>query len=699
MWGYRCGPVNSSGATCAALNAMAGAGWSPLIITVPTGQDLTINLRNNLPAPVPTSLVIMGQLGGGLGDSTQRTTTPSPNHDNQGTTWPIANSGSVFTPPTQQGRVQSFATEVANGAMTSLTWHSPRPGTYLIESGTHPSIQAPMGLYGILVVTSAPSGTTVGTAYPNVTYNAEVPLLLSEIDPVQNNVVAKAVSTPGFSESATYGPYVGGPVMSINLSSPGEGYTSAPTITFSGEGSGAAATAVVDTTAGSPTQGQITAINIISGGTYTTAPNVTISGGGGSGAAAIAALQLQPNAISHCSGGAAACYPPVVNYKPLYYLFNGVGFNKTNASASLFPATHGSATGPVTGSVLVRFVNAGLRMHVPSIVGSQTTPLGSAPSSAVAGFSLIAEDGNPLPGVPRVQSEVFMAAGKTYDVMINVPAAGGSALPVFDRQLSLSANATGRDAGMPAYIGVNGAGLPQAGAIGTAQANPDTYNSIIPGQTFVVSDVSKGVIANDVNVYGVAVQNAPTKGMLTLNANGTFTYVASANWSGGDSFSYCANGSATLCTNVTLGPATIEGASGIIVANDSYTANVATALSIRAPGVLVNDKDNAGYPLKVSHKSITAQAGLTVAVDDFGGFNASVTSPGTYVFAYAAVNSQGTTSNGGAACNLANPGPGCAVVTLNFPTANGPAIQLVDGSTKTLLTNLDYRWVLEEDRT
>ncbi len=30
-----------------------------------------------------------------------------------------------------------------------------RPGTYLIHSGTQPSIQQPMGLYGVLVVTSA----------------------------------------------------------------------------------------------------------------------------------------------------------------------------------------------------------------------------------------------------------------------------------------------------------------------------------------------------------------------------------------------------------------------------------------------------------------------------------------------------------------------------------------------------------------
>ena len=43
----------------------------------------------------------------------------------------------------------------------------------------------------------------------------------------------------------------------------------------------------------------------------------------------------------------------------------------------------------------------------------------------MSGFTLIAEDGNPFPNLhaaPRVQTDVFMAAGKTYDVMINVPA-------------------------------------------------------------------------------------------------------------------------------------------------------------------------------------------------------------------------------------------------------------------------------------
>ena len=47
MWGYSCGAaVTGSTATCAALNTAGG--WSPVLITLPTGSGLTINLTNNL---------------------------------------------------------------------------------------------------------------------------------------------------------------------------------------------------------------------------------------------------------------------------------------------------------------------------------------------------------------------------------------------------------------------------------------------------------------------------------------------------------------------------------------------------------------------------------------------------------------------------------------------------------------------------
>jgi hypothetical protein len=830
MWGYSCGTaVALSTASCAPLNPLAATNpliWSPVVITVPTGQDLQINLTNNLtfqpPPPtggtappangIPTSLVIVGQLGGGLG--TTATSTPSPDHTNaQPVTWPIAGSPpgasqvGIGTPPAQSSRVQSFATEVAPTNTASLCWGTScptptpalKPGTYLIESGTHPSIQGPMGLYGILVVTSVPvaANTTAsppitalrGLAYPGVNYDAELPLLLSEIDPVQNEEVSTAVNTAGFSETAVWA-LQGGPITALTLTSGGSGYTSIPTVSITGGGSGATATAALSTTIGG--------ISVTAGGTgYVTTDTVCITGGGGTGATAtIASVDPVTQAITGisvtnvgtgysssptitfgndatCTGSATGtgatavatfsvgaitlsaagnqypsaaivtfsggnpvagataatatatssvnagqgcgnihtCYPPAVNYTPLYYLINGTAFDKTNPATSLFAA---APTSVVTGNVLVRLVNAGLRMHVPSIVGAQTgTAVGAA--LAPAGFALIAEDGNVLPGVPRVQSEVFMPAGKTNDVMINVPAApsGGTAtaLPIFDRELSLSGNAIARDAGMLAYISVNGAGLPAfaASASAAAQANPDTYNSVIAGKTLAVLDPGKGLIANDVNISGVQVQGGAVVPGLTLNADGTFTYTGTPT-----TFTYCGNGaiSGAACALVTLGAAPMEAASGIVMNNITYNAN-ATFLKIQPPGILSVDKDAAGYPLTVAGTTagslavtLTGTGGAgTATVDANGGFSATVSAAGTYTFTYSAQNSQGVQSSS------------TATVTLVFPAATNLAVTVLDGK-DVLAARLsgsplptctgasppascitDYRWVIEEDRT
>ena len=64
----------------------------------------------------------------------------------------------------------------------------------------------------------------------------------------------------------------------------GTGYTSAPTVSFTGGGgTGAAGTAVGNSTGG------VAGVNITNGGSgYTTAPTVSFGGGGGAGAAATA---------------------------------------------------------------------------------------------------------------------------------------------------------------------------------------------------------------------------------------------------------------------------------------------------------------------------------------------------------------------------------------------------------------------------
>jgi hypothetical protein len=654
--------------------------WQPPLITVPyssTGTSLTINLTNNLSFTptgattantIPTSLTFVGQLGGGLGTPT---TVASPTHNGQTSiTWSMQ-TPSNFTPPKQGSRVQSFGTEVAAAGATlatgqvasgsALTWSNLQPGTYLIESGTHPSIQGPMGLYGILVVTTAPNGTTAGTAYGTaVPYNAEVALLFSEIDPVQNNSVNAAVNTVGFAETKVWSGMPGA--------------------------------------CGNPVNADGTA-------------NATFN----------------------------TCYPPTANYTPIYYMINGQGFSGTNPAASLFQALPGTAAAPVTGTVLVRMVNAGLRMHVPSIVNSQTAGFtGAGVAGMVNGFTLIAEDGNPVPGAPRVQTAVFMAAGKTYDVMVNVPLAGSSPLAVYDRELSLSGNQIERNAGMLGYIGVNGAVLPASGAFSTAAgggaapptANPDTYNSVIAGQTLTVSDPSKGVIANDVNVSGVklltvgataaaggvsptattvggasATTLAGTNGTLTLMGNGTFTYVANATaptTGQVDQFTYCANGTITasttttaatcssgITTTITLNAAPLEANTGITCSGSSYTAPTASYLAVKPPGVLANCKDAAGYPLTVN-MPVTA-TGATVVGDPAGGFTASLASACTTPagcpasFTFQAKNSQGTLG-------------GTVTASITFPAGSGLKVTVLDGSDKTT-TITDYRWIIEEDRT
>ena len=542
--------------------------WSvgPTITATP-GSSLTINLTNNL--PTPTSVVILGQLGGGLGSPIK---VSSPAHPGQTmTTWP-ANTPATFTPPVQGQRARSFGPEAAEkGGTQSYTWPSLNPGTYLYETGTQPSIQAPMGLYGVLVVTNAPTTTapvTPGTAFPgaysgqalaNVPYDAEATLLLSEIDAAQNAAV-DALAAP-----------------------------LCPTV-------GSACTGTID-----------------------------------------------PNA-----------YPPAVNYAPTYFMVNGKSFDKT-APISFTTAT---ASGP-SGNVLVRFANAGLHTHVPSIVN--------------LGLSLIAEDGNVAPGLPKVQSEVLLPAGKTFDVLVHPSQAvagtyDANSYRIFDRALTLSGG-NKPDAGMQAFLNIAGATLPAAAA---PTAVPDSFN--VPFN----SAYSDDVLNNDIGISNAAIVSSVSHGTLAFNADGTFTYTPTTGFSGTDSFTYNGNSGSSNTATVTL---TVAGLGTAPTANgDSYTSSVSTFFRAPQPGVLQNDTDPSGYALTAkADPSTPLPAGVTLNAD--GSFTAA---GGVTSFTYVAVNSQGTTSQP-------------ATVTINYLAANAPKVSVIDALSKAPVT--DYRWIIEEDTT
>jgi len=656
MWGWTCGTVTqgtTAGTSCTALtyNTTTGAHnlqtggttWQPPLIVVPYvagATNLTINLTNTL--PVETSLVIIGQPGGGLG-APVREAGPRMDGAHAGqtaTTWTTVVPG-TFTPPIQGERARTFTSiEIAGVATFGGTvalpgvyqWTNLNPGTYLIRTGTYPSIQGPMGLYGVLVVTRAPVTGTAGLAYPvggstagGVTYDADVVALESEIDARQNRMVAALFPATGTTGSSTAN----------------------------------------------------------AGFSETAKWNIQCGAGA--------------NGLTN-SGKAPTCYPPAVDYTPTYFMINGLAFSKDNRVASALSVPAAGATG----NVLVRYVNAGSHMHVP-VVDNLNMLLVAEDGYVLPDVALALSLNKTLTAKPtptgtqpsglQVRSEVFQAAGKVYDVIVSPPqtTAGtydSATYPIFDRSLALGTNSQ-RDGGMQAILDVNdGSAAKLAAANSSVNVVADHY-AYAPGVTLKVSDPGKGVIANDTNVYGV--QLSTVSPAVTLYPNGTFTYVPTG--SGADSFGYCANGTTTTstpsyCTTVTLNAsATANSANAPTAYPDSYTSATASLMRVAAPGVLRNDTDPNNYPLSAV---IGTPSGVTVNLSADGSFTAVPAAPGTCgpptgcTFTYQAKNSQAILSN-------------TATATLIFQPGSGLNVRVQDAATKAAIA--DYKWIIEQDLT
>lgn len=106
----------------------------------------------------------------------------------------------------------------------------------------------------------------------------------------------------------------------ISVISGGTGYTSAPTVTIIGNGSGATAVANVS-------NGTITSIRVTSKGSgYTSSPTISITGGGGSGGSASAVIYKDGNKPVtndvHISGGVPAYQLSYVTYRSHEYALN-----------------------------------------------------------------------------------------------------------------------------------------------------------------------------------------------------------------------------------------------------------------------------------------------------------------------------------------------------------------------------------------
>jgi subtilisin-like proprotein convertase family protein len=171
-------------------------------------------------------------------------------------------------------------------------------------------------------------------------------------------------------------------------------------------------------------------------------------------------------------------------------------------------------------------------------------------------------------------------------------------------------------------------------------ANTDSYTAFL--NTTLNVSAANGVLKNDTDADSdpltAAKTTNPGHGTVTLNSDGSLTYVPTTGYFGPDSFTYKANdgtansAAATVNINVDRLP---------VSANDSYRVLRNTVFTKAAPGVLANDSDPDGNAIAAA--KVTNPAHGTVTVNTNGSFTYAPTSgyAGTDSFTYHASDGKG----------------------------------------------------------
>jgi VCBS repeat-containing protein len=144
----------------------------------------------------------------------------------------------------------------------------------------------------------------------------------------------------------------------------------------------------------------------------------------------------------------------------------------------------------------------------------------------------------------------------------------------------------------------------------------DSY-STAEDQPLTVS--APGILTNDTDADGdllnVRLVDSPATGVLTLNANGSFTYTPAADFHGTDLFTYEAWDASVGSTKATVTITVTPVNDPPVAANDSYLATEDTVLTIAAPGLLANDGDVDGDGLTARLIGGPAHGTATVNAD------------------------------------------------------------------------------------
>ena len=263
-----------------------------------------------------------------------------------------------------------------------------------------------------------------------------------------------------------------GGVTSVNVTAPGSGYLAATVAFTGGGGSGATASAVLGT-------GSVTTLALTAGGTNYTTASVAFSGGGGSGATGIATVTGIVNSVAVGTPGTGYTSPPTVTF---------LGGGATT------PATgHATLTGTAVATVVIDTPGAGYTsapavqftggggsgaVATATITGAVTSVTLTAGGTGYTSSPTVAINGD---GTGATATATATGQGRIDSITVTDPGTGYTSSPVV-----VISSGSGAGAAATAYIA--------SGQITSVTINDPGTNYITPPLLTVVGGNGTGAI-------------------------------------------------------------------------------------------------------------------------------------------------------------------------------------------------------------
>ncbi|MFN8017205.1 MAG: Ig-like domain-containing protein [Acidimicrobiales bacterium] len=283
-------------------------------------------------------------------------------------------------------------------------------------------------------------------------------------------------------------------------------------------------------------------------------------------------------------------YTPTVGYTGAdSFTYQAVdAWGTSNVATVTLTITADNVAPTANGESYLTARNAKLTVAAPGVLGNDTDPEGNALTATLVS--------GPATGTLVLDQN----GGFQYTPLANTSGVVSFTYKAYDGN-KYSGNAT-------VQIRVNAPPSPQ----------PDSYTADY--QTTLTVPVGSGVLANDSDAEGDAmtaqVAFPPSHGTLTLNANGSFSYVPANGYSGGDAFTYKAKDAygTSAAATVSLVVNGLSNDAPVAVA-DAYRVVTGHSLVRSAPGVLGNDTDADGDSLTASVLAPPSHGSLSISSD------------------------------------------------------------------------------------